>query len=60
MTAPAEVAVIPKLVKFESSIFDGATPYQGPPNVINEKLWAELYAGRSLYLNCVMLRRRTC
>lgn len=47
-SAPAEVAVFPKLVKFDSSIFDGETPYQGPPNAVNEKLWAELYAGSCL------------
>lgn len=31
------------LVKFDSSIYNGVTPYQGPPNPTNNALWLDLY-----------------
>jgi len=42
--APAQDAVSYKLTKFESGIYGGETPYQGPPSGENNRLWQELYA----------------
>jgi hypothetical protein len=42
--APAQDAVSYKLTKFESGIYGGETPYQGPPSDGNNRLWQELYA----------------
>jgi hypothetical protein len=44
VTAPAQDAVSYKLTKFESGIYGGETPYQGPPSGKNNRLWQELYA----------------
>lgn len=41
--APAQDAIDYKLAKFQSSIYDGKTEYQGPPTKTNNRLWADLY-----------------
>jgi len=47
LKAPAQQALRRADRVFDSSFPGGLTPYQGPPNETNNRLWKELYDGKS-------------
>jgi len=50
-TAPANEVLETVLVKFDTSIYDGTTPYQGRPNEQNNKLWMDLWNHERTHLS---------